>query len=287
MGVTSNLEPKKVFQFFEEISQIPHGSYNTKQISDYFVEFAQIRGLKYVQDNLNNVVIYGPATEGYEDASPVILQGHMDMVCEKVPGCDIDMTKEGIRLMIDGDWLTADGTTLGGDDGIALAMMLALLDSDEYAHPALECVFTVDEETGLEGAEGFDASLLHGNSMINLDSEEEGIITVSCAGGITGRCKLPVTRIKSAGSAFRIRLSDTLGGHSGMEIHKERINANILMGRVLSELMDHTPFLLRSLAGGSADNVICNDCTAEILVTGDASGVPGFIADLERVVKEE
>ena len=287
MGVTSHLEPKKVFHFFEEISKIPHGSYNTRQISDYLAGFAKDRGLEYVQDSLNNVIIYGPATEGYEDSEPVLLQGHMDMVCEKVPGCEIDMSKEGIRLMIDGDWLTADGTTLGGDDGIAVAMMLALLDSDEYEHPALECIFTVDEETGLEGAEGFDAALLHGTRMLNLDSEEEGIITVSCAGGITARPKLPVTRAKTSGTAYKIRLSGTLGGHSGMEIHKGRINANVLMGRVLSELSDHMAFLLRSLAGGSADNVICNDCTAEILVLEDASKLPDYAAGIEQVIKEE
>ena len=195
MGVTSNLEPKKVFYFFEEISKIPHGSYNTKKISDYLANFAKERGLEYVQDELNNVLIYGPASAGYENSEPVLLQGHMDMVCEKVPGCPIDMANEGIKLIVDGDWLTADGTTLGADDGMAVAMMLALLDSPgEYEHPALECIFTVDEETGLEGAEGFDASLLHGKRMINLDSEEEGVITVSCAGGITGNGTLPVTR---------------------------------------------------------------------------------------------
>ena len=153
MGVTSNLEPKKVFYFFEEISKIPHGSYNTKKISDYLANFAKERGLEYVQDELNNVLIYGPASAGYENSEPVLLQGHMDMVCEKVPGCPIDMANEGIKLIVDGDWLTADGTTLGADDGMAVAMMLALLDSPgEYEHPALECIFTVDEETGLEGA---------------------------------------------------------------------------------------------------------------------------------------
>ena len=171
MGVLSNIEPKKVFHYFEEISKIPHGSYNTKQISDYLANFAKERGLEYVQDELNNVLIYGPASKGYEASEPVILQGHMDMVCEKVAGCPIDMKTEGIKLMNEGDWLTADGTTLGADDGMAVAFMLALLDSPgEYEHPALECVFTVDEETGLEGAEGFDTSLLKGYRMLNLDS---------------------------------------------------------------------------------------------------------------------
>ena len=151
-------EPNDVFRFFEEISKIPHGSYNTKEISDHLANFAVERGLKFVQDELNNVIIYGPASEGFESAEPVILQGHMDMVCEKETGLDIDMTKEPIKLMIDGEFLTADGTTLGGDDGIAVAMALAILDDDSIPHAPLECLFTVDEEVGMLGARGLDAS---------------------------------------------------------------------------------------------------------------------------------
>jgi dipeptidase D len=277
MGVTSNLEPKKVFYFFEEISKIPHGSYNTKMISDYLANFAKERGLDYVQDELNNVLIYGPASAGYEDSEPVLLQGHMDMVCEKVPGCPIDMAKEGIKLVVDGDWLTADGTTLGADDGMAVAMMLALLDSPgEYEHPALECIFTVDEETGLEGAEGFDATLLHGKRMINLDSEEEGVITVSCAGGITGNGTLPVTREAFEGAVYNLKLTGLIGGHSGMEINKERANANILAGRVLSEIADTVDYRLVCLKGGNADNVICKETMIQ-LVTADAAGLEAAV----------
>ena len=294
MGVTSNLEPKKVFYYFEEISHIPHGSYNTKKISDYLANFAGERGLEYVQDELNNVVIYGPASPGYEDAEPVILQGHMDMVCQKVPGCPIDMENEGIKLVIDGDWLTADGTTLGADDGMAVAFMLALLDSPgEYEHPALECVFTVDEETGLEGAEGFDGSLLKGNRMVNLDSEDEGVITVSCAGGITGNGRFPVAREAAEGKAFNLKLTGLLGGHSGIEIDKERANADVLMGRVLSELSDCFDLRLVCMEGGSADNVICKESVAQIVVCGtkaDCSGgvctTPGTVSDCAEAIQE-
>lgn len=287
MGVLQALEPAKVFHFFEEICGIPHGSYNTKAISDYLADFARQRGLEYVQDEVNNVVIFGEASAGYEDAPAVMLQGHMDMVCEKEAGCSIDMTKEGIRLMVDGDFVTADGTTLGGDNGVAVAMMLALLDSKEYAHPKLECVFTVDEETGLEGAEALDVSRLAAKRMINMDSEEEGVITVSCAGGITANCSLPVGRETVSGKGCTVRLAGLRGGHSGIEINKERANANILMGRVLSELGDAADLRIRALAGGSADNVICSACEAEIVVLGDDKALAEAAEQLQKTLSAE
>ena len=186
MAILENFEPKNVFHYFEEICGIPHGSGNTKQISDYLVNFAKEHDLKYVQDDMNNVVIYKPATPGYENAPTVILQGHMDMVCAKCPEIDHDFTKDGLKLVVKDGFLSAEGTTLGGDDGIAVAYCLALLDSTNLPHPALEVVFTVDEETGLLGADGFDCSLLKGRRMINLDSEKEGCLWVSCAGGVAG-----------------------------------------------------------------------------------------------------
>ncbi len=280
-------EPNDVFRFFEEIAKIPHGSYNTTAISNYLADFAKERGLNYVQDEIENVIIYGPASEGYEDAEPVILQGHMDMVCEKETGLDIDMKKEGIKLMLDGDFLTADGTTLGGDDGIAVAMMLALLDSKEYKHPALECVFTVDEETGLEGAEGIDVSNLHGNKMINIDSEEEGIFTVSCAGGSSGEGHIPVTRVKAQGAAYVLRLNGLLGGHSGMEIDKERANSDIVMGRILSELSSKVVFKLVTFKGGAFDNAIPKDTTAEILVTSGEEFLKAMVDDIRAKLQNE
>jgi len=181
MSVLSELEPKRVFHYFEEICQIPHGSYNEKQISDYLVAYAQEHGFEYYQDGLYNVVMLIPASEGYENEEPIILQGHMDMVCEKRPGANIDMDQEGLKLAIDGDYVYAQDTTLGGDDGIAVAYMLAIADDETIPHPPLEYIITVSEEVGMDGAAGIDLSMLKGNRMLNIDSEEEGIFLTSCA----------------------------------------------------------------------------------------------------------
>ena len=194
MGVLSNLEQRKVFCFFEEITQIPHGSGNVGQISDYLAEFAAKRGLYCVQDELKNIIIVKEAVPGYEDEPVVILQGHMDMVAVKKPDCDIDMRKEGLRIAVKGDEIYAEGTSLGGDDGIAVAYALALLDSDAIKHPRLEVIVTVDEEVGMDGARGIDLSVLTGNRMVNLDSEEEGIFLTSCAGGARVKCSCPWLR---------------------------------------------------------------------------------------------
>ena len=287
MKKISEFEPKRVFHYFEEISKIPHGSYNTKQISDYLAGFAKDKGLKYIQDELGNVIIYVPASAGYEKSAPVILQGHMDMVCTVVPGKDIDMTKEALKLAIDGDWLYAEDTTLGGDDGMAVAMMLAIAESDAYAHPALECVFTVDEETGLEGAEGLDAKNLKARKMINLDSEDEGIITVSCAGGISANVHLPVKREKAPGTLFEVSIGGLLGGHSGAAINKELANANVVMGRVLCEMKKVANIHIVSLAGGNADNVITMACEAKVIAHDNEAAVEAAIKKLEDVLKNE
>ena len=188
MAVLEGLEPKKVFEFFEMLSSVPHGSGNTKQVSDLCVKFAQEHGLRYVQDEYNNVIIWKDASPGCEQAEPLILQGHIDMVCAAEPDCGIDMETEPIRLVVDGDWLRADKTSLGADNGIGVAMALAILDDDTLRHPRLEAVFTTDEETGMYGAVGIDLSMLEGRSLINLDSEEEGLLTVSCAGGVRVDC---------------------------------------------------------------------------------------------------
>ena len=181
MAVLSHLEPKSVFSYFEEICAIPHGSGNTKMISDYLMAFAAQHGLEAHQDELNNVIIMKEATPGYEGAEPVILQGHMDMVCEKAPDCPKDMEREGLDLCVEGDTIYAKDTTLGGDDGIAVAMEMALLAAEDLTHPRLECVFTVDEEVSMPGAAGIDCAPLRGRRMINIDSEAEGVFTVSCA----------------------------------------------------------------------------------------------------------
>jgi len=266
MGVLSELQPKKVFEFFEQLCAIPHGSGNTKQISDFCVAFAAERGLKYYQDDLNNVVIFKDASKGCEHAEPVILQGHLDMVCKKEDASDFDFNSDGLRLIIDGDWLTADGTTLGGDDGAAIAIALAVLDSDDLIHPAIEAVFTVDEETGMEGAAGLDTSILRAKRMINIDSEDEGVLTVSCAGGCRVNCVLPVTREDNNLCQYRITISGLLGGHSGIEIDRGRASSNQLMGRLLHAASKSVSLAIVDLFGGTLDNVIPSLTTADIAI---------------------
>ena len=203
MAVLENCEPKRVFHYFEEICKIPHGSGNTKQISDYLVQFAKDHDLKYVQDEMNNVVIYKPGTAGYENAPVVIIQGHMDMVCEKTSDSTHDFKNDGLELYVEDGFLKAKDTTLGGDDGVAVAMALALMDSEDIPHPPIEAVFTVDEELGMEGAEAIDLSVLKGKKLINLDSEEEKTLTVGCAGGVRYQGLIPVEKKTASGEVIK------------------------------------------------------------------------------------
>ena len=269
MSILENLQPKRVFYYFEQIANIPHGSGNTKQISDYLVSFAKEHKLEYYQDAINNVILIKEATQGYEQAEPIIIQGHMDMVCEKESGCTIDFEKDGLELYVDGDFVKAKGTTLGGDDGIAVAYALALLESDEIAHPRLEVVITVDEETGMNGAYGIDLSMLKGKKMLNIDSDEEGIFLTSCAGGTAVNAQISVKRMTQEGLVINLKVDGLFGGHSGAEIHKEHGNADILMGRVLARLMQEIPYGLISLAGGLKDNAIPRECHASIMIPED------------------
>ncbi|MGN0432125.1 MAG: aminoacyl-histidine dipeptidase [Lachnospiraceae bacterium] len=266
MRVLSGLEPERVFYFFEEICGIPHGSGNVAQISDYLAAFAKERNLSFIQDELKNIIIIKEATAGYEEEPTVILQGHMDMVAVKKPGAAIDMKTEGLSLVVDGDRIFAKDTSLGGDDGIAVAYALALLDADNLSHPKLEVVITVDEEVGMDGARGIDLSMLSGKRMLNLDSEEEGIFLTSCAGGARLRSFLPLAVCEKEGIAYRISVEGLMGGHSGAEIHKERGNANCLLGRVLYRLTEKMPVWIKSMEGGLADNAIPRQSTAVILV---------------------
>ena len=251
MAVLEHLEPGRVFHFFEQMSAIPRGSGNTKAVSDWLAEFARERGLRYQQDALNNIIIFKDASAGYEGAEPVILQGHMDMVCEKAPDCGKDMTREGLDLAIDGDFVYAKGTTLGGDDGIAVAMALAVLDDESLPHPPIEAVITVDEETGMDGAMGIDVSGLKGRRMLNIDSEDEGVFTVSCAGGARMDCVLPVRREVFAAPVQRITVQGLVGGHSGTEIDKGRGNGVQLMGRVLAAVAEETELRLVEIGRAS------------------------------------
>lgn len=270
MRALENLKPENVFYYFEEIANIPHGSRNTKQISDYLVNFAKERNLEHYQDELNNVVIIKEASEGYESAEPVIIQGHMDMVCEKENGSTIDFEKDGLELYVDDGFVKAKDTTLGGDDGIAVAYALALLDSKELKHPRLEVVITVDEEIGMLGAVDIDLSMLKGHIMLNIDSDVEGEFLTSCAGGMSINSSIPVTRTSQTGLETIITLTGLDGGHSGAEIHKEHGNANILMGRILENIFNELPFGILDFNGGLKDNAIPRECTVTLLIPEEA-----------------
>ena len=288
MRVLENLQPERVFFHFEEIAKIPHGSGNTKQISDYLVAFAKEHNLEYYQDEINNVIIIKEATTGYENADAVIIQGHMDMVCEKESDCNIDFEKDGLDLYVEDGFVKARGTTLGGDDGIAVAYGLALLEATDIAHPRLELVITVDEETGMDGAYGIDLSMLKGKKMLNIDSDEEGIFLTSCAGGTSVEATIPVKRITQTGVVLNVKVDGLFGGHSGAEIHKERGNASILMGRVLNNIANEVPFGIISLAGGLKNNAIPRECNASILVPEEAvSLVETIISEQSEIFKKE
>lgn len=288
MSVLSHLQPEKVFFYFEEISKIPHGSRNTKAISDYLVSFAREHGLEVHQDEWNNVVMIQEATAGYETVEPIIIQGHMDMVCEKESGCEIDFEKDPLEIYVDGDFLRARGTTLGGDDGIAVAYALAVLDSPEISHPRLEVIITVDEEIGMLGAKDIDLSMLKGHRMLNIDSDIEGVFLTSCAGGMSILSKIPVKRITQTGRKLSLTVTGLFGGHSGGEIHKERANADILTGRLLNQILEKTPFGILSMAGGLKDNAIPRECTAKILVPEEmAETVADIAAELQNTLSRE
>ena len=288
MRVLENLQPERVFYYFEEIAKIPHGSGNTKQISDYLVEFAKEHNLEHYQDEVNNVIMIKEATTGYENSDPIIIQGHMDMVCEKESDYNIDFEKDGLELFVEDGFVKARGTTLGGDDGIAVAYALALLESSEYAHPRLEVVITIDEETGMDGAYAIDLSMLKGKKMLNIDSDEEGVFLTSCAGGTAVKALIPVKRNTEEGVVLNVKVDGLFGGHSGGEIHKERGNASILMGRVLNNIAKEVPFGIITLAGGLKDNAIPRECNASILVPEEGvERVEEIIATTSEVLKKE
>ena len=286
MRVLQNLEPASVFGFFEDICNIPHVSYHEKELSDYCVAFAKERGLYYEQDEMANVIIIKEATPGYEDVEPIIIQGHLDMVGDKLPECPIDMEKEPIKVMIDGDFLTADGTTLGGDDGIAVAYGLALLDAKDIPHPRLEVVLTVSEEVGLEGATGIDLSCCKAKRLLNIDSECEGVFTAGCAGGMRADCRIPVETVVKTGTVCEIKTTGFLGGHSGIEINKGRANGNTTVGRFFLFLKEKTAFDLVSIFGGVKDNVIPKNVTAKFLAE-DIDAVKAAVAEFNAQLNAE
>ncbi|MCQ2528009.1 MAG: aminoacyl-histidine dipeptidase [Saccharofermentans sp.] len=296
MGVLSDLQPALVWKYFEQICAIPHGSGNEQAISNYIVDFARTKGLKYVQDKVNNVIIWAPGTGDKQEHAPVILQGHMDMVAQKLPDCDINMETDGLRLKLGEDIVYAEGTTLGGDDGVAVAYMMAILDdvasgNPSIIHPPLECVFTVDEECGMTGASSLDMTLLKGRTMVNLDSEDEGYLLVSCAGGVGTLVTVPFERVESdyvAGlKSAKVVISGLTGGHSGCEIHRGRANADVLMGRVLEELVDiDYKALLYSVNGGDKDNVIPSRSEA-VIATENLKEFTETVSDLRVAFAQE
>ena len=290
MAALNGLKPEKVFEYFEKLCSVPHGSGNTKIISDLCAGFAKELGLRYRQEACNNLIIWKDGSAGYEQSEPIILQGHIDMVCAKTDECAKDMAAEGLDLRTDGEWVWANQTSLGGDNGIAVAMILAILADDTLPHPPLEAVFTVDEEVGMDGAFALDCSDLKGRKLLNLDSEEEGIFTVSCAGGMRADCTLPGKREPLGGeSCYAVTLSGLQGGHSGGDIDKGRGSANALMGRVLYSAMEQLPGLrLAAIQGGRFDNVICSRCDAVIAVpAGKEADLEQFIRGFDATLKNE
>ena len=284
----AGLAPANVFGYFEKICSIPHGSRNTALIADYLVEFAKEHEITYIRDELNNVIFFQEGTCGMEDHDSVIIQGHSDMVCEKDADCPIDMATEGLDVTHDGRYVFARGTTLGGDDGIALAYALAILADKSIPHPPLEVVITVDEEIGMEGAAGIDLSMLKGRTLLNIDSEEEGIFTVSCAGGCRATLALNVERRAVYGPCIRLNVDGLQGGHSGVEIHKNRANANKIMGEFMSRIQKLMPLCLTSLSGGSKDNAIPRSCQATLVAMGiNLERINDIAEQLQKEVREQ
>ena len=285
-----NLKPQDVFKYFEEICGIPHGSHNTKEISDYVVDVAKKHNLKYIQDSVNNVIVYKNGSKGFEDKEPIMLQGHLDMVCEKNFETDakFDFLNDKLKLAVMDDYVYAKGTTLGGDDGIGVAYMLALLTDDSLIAPPLECVFTVDEEVGMEGAHALDVSQLKSKMLINLDNEEEGVIITSCAGGRKALLSLPIRMVERKGIKYNLVICGLIGGHSGVEIDKYRGNANLIMGRLLHFISTKIYFDLVTVSGGLQDNAIPRECNAEILINEkDIDKLEGIVAEFEKTIKNE
>ncbi len=282
----NNLNPERVFDYFRQISDVPRGSGNCNGMARFCKNFAVNHNLKYYKDDAENIVIFKEGTPGYENSAPVILQGHTDMVCQKTDAATTDFINRGIELFVEGDFLKAKETTLGADNGIAVAMMLAILESDSIPHPPIEAVFTSDEEIGLIGAGKLDMSILNSKKMINLDSEEDDTVTVSCAGGCHFLAKTPLSFQNKQGTKITVTLEGLKGGHSGVEINNNRVNADTLAGRFLNHIKNICDFDIININGGDKDNAIPNKCKVELCV----ADVDMFIEKSEEylnVIKSE
>ncbi|MBQ6386065.1 MAG: aminoacyl-histidine dipeptidase [Lachnospiraceae bacterium] len=288
MRQLEGLKPEAVFRYFEELSQIPRGSGHTEACAAYLENFAKERGLRCDADARGNITIFKDASKGHEGAAPVILQGHMDMVCVKTALSNHDFGKDPLALQVEGDDLFAKDTSLGGDDGIAVAYMLAILDDPGLIHPPLECLITTDEEIGLLGAAAYDASALASHTMINLDSEAEGIFTCGCAGGSVIESAFPVNRITVTGLKLSVTVTGLSGGHSGAQIGLGRANSNKLAGRFLAGLDGITTWSLESVSGGTRDNVIPGHTEIRLVIDEeDLGAVKQYAEDFERELRSE
>lgn len=286
--VLEGLKPQKVFYYFEEISNIPRGSGNTKAVSDYCVRFAKDRGLYVRQDELNNVIIKKSASKGRENSPAIVLQGHLDMVAEKTAASDHDFLKDGLKLMVEGDYITAKDTTLGADNGIAIAYSLAVLDDDTITHPSIEAIFTIDEETGMNGAKFIDLSDIEGKYLLNLDCDMEDTLMAGCAGGVRVDGRFPLNCVKKSGNVYEIKVSGLKGGHSGSEIDKERGNANIILGRVLGKVYEQLPISVMEFSGGNKDNAITRTAACKILSESDLEyRLSELLKNIEADLKKE
>ena len=266
MDVLSNYEPKEALYYFEQLTKIPRATYNCKAVSDYCMKFAQDLGLECYQDEAYNVVIKKPGTPGYENADPVIMQGHLDMVAVKTEGSTHDFSKDPLELFVENGKVGAKNTSLGGDDGVAIALTMAILASKDIPHPPIEALFTADEEQSMNGAKTIDMSLFKGKMVMNIDGEEEGEFVVGCAGGFICRVHIPYTLVEETGKKVSVSVKGLTGGHSGVEIQKQLANSNKLMGRVLYNLSRDLDFNLININGGVAANVISQCTLAELIV---------------------
>ena len=284
--ITKGFKPEKVLRYFEQLCAIPHGSGNEEAVAKYIENFAKERGLFVIRDNNNNVFIRKEATKGYESHGAYLLQGHTDMVCAKVTESLHDFECDGLDLYVENGWLRARGTTLGGDDGIAVAFMMALLDGELEEHPTLECLFTVEEETGLGGAQSFDYSVVTAKNMINLDSESENEVCAGCAGGVRSRIKFAPTLEISSGDVVTLSVDGLFGGHSGVEINCGRANAIVMTANMLKEIAAEQDIALVSIDGGEKDNAIPRMCKAQFVVA-DSNKALEKIAELDEQIRKD
>ncbi len=287
--VLTNLEPQNVFKHFEALTKIPRESGNEKEVSDYIVEFAKKLGLEVIQEPCLNVIITKPATRGYEDKETVIIQGHLDMVCVKEEGYEFDFSKDPIPIVVDGDFIKTKGTTLGGDNGIAVAMAMSILEEKDIQHPEIKVLLTVEEETGMSGVHELNPDNITGNILINLDAEEEGILLASCAGGVNNIITLELNkRPVKYNTAFKLVLKGLIGGHSGTEINKRRANSIITLGRILKILDNKVDFELAAIHGGDKMNAIPNRSEAVIAIyNNDIENMKSSLLDIEQMLKLE